>query len=449
LIGILLAIGYANGYISLPSEPSMPSSVCTTLSAALVASSIDSDDSKADTTRIQDALKACGSGKAVKLATSGSNNAFLSGPLTLPSGVTLWVDKGVTLFASRNPADYHKTSDKTCGTVQSSDNGCHALITASSTSKSGVVGEGVIDGRGGATLTGKSVSWWDLGTQAKDQGKSQNNPRLIQIDGGSQFTLYKISLHNAPKFHVVPSGINGFTAWGVKIQTPTSAYSKWDASTTKNTDGIDPAGSTNVVIAYSYISTGDDNIAIKGGSQASSSILVAHSHFYKGHGMSIGSETNSGVSSVHVTDLTFDGTDNGLRIKSDASRGGAVHEILYENICIKNVDNPLVFDAYYSSDSGSLYPDFHDITVSKVHITSSGKHQAVFRGYNSKYPLKITLDNVQSDVAIDKITQSDAEITEGPGTVKNIAVTNGGTVKVSGTTTSASAISCSFPSFGS
>ncbi len=31
-------------------------------------------------------------------------------------------------------------------------------------------------------------------------------------------------------------------------------------------DGFDPVTSTNVVLAYSYITTGDDNVAIKGGS---------------------------------------------------------------------------------------------------------------------------------------------------------------------------------------
>ena len=39
--------------------------------------------------------------------------------------------------------------------------------------------------------------------------------------------------------------------------------------------------------------------------------------------MSIGSNTNGGVRAVRVTDLTIDGADNGLRIKSDRSRGGS------------------------------------------------------------------------------------------------------------------------------
>src|SRR6202012_1474874 len=45
---------------------------------------------------------------AVKLVvnSTGGGDAFISGPLTLPSGVTLWIDKGVTLYATRDVMAY-------------------------------------------------------------------------------------------------------------------------------------------------------------------------------------------------------------------------------------------------------------------------------------------------------------------------------------------------------
>jgi len=444
-----LFISAVSSQMKLPAEPSLPSAVCSSLSAHLTQAKgllPESAEASPDTKRIQEALHACSAGHAIKLTDSGGMNAFLSGPLTLPSGVTLWIDKGVTLFASRNPRDFDKTTgSKTCGVLASKGDGCHALITATNTKKSGVVGEGIIDGRGGSTMTGESKTWWDLGLESKNDGGSQNNPRLIQIDGGSDFTLHQISLHNAPKFHVVPSGVNGFIAWGVKIHTPTSTYPKYDSTTAKNTDGIDPAGSSNVVIAHSYINTGDDNVAIKGGSAPTSNVLIAHNHFYKGHGMSIGSETNSGVKNVVVLDLTLDGTDNGIRIKSDASRGGHVSGVTYEQVCMHSVGSPLVFDAHYSSSSGSLYPDFQNITLKDVHIISSTKKEVVFRGYNDKYPVKVTLDNVVSDIALSKVIASNAEITEGPGAVTNVPVTtsSGTNVKLHGTAGKSTAIDCS------
>ena len=136
-------------------------------------------------------------------------------------------------------------------------------------------------------------------------------PRLIVVTHCEEFTLYNITLKNSPNFHVVFSG-NGFTAWGVVINTPKTA---------RNTDGIDPSSATNVTITHCFIHTGDDNIAIKAGSGGGSShMTIAHNHFYTGHGMSIGSETDGGASAIRVTDLLIDGADNGLRIKSNDSR---------------------------------------------------------------------------------------------------------------------------------
>jgi polygalacturonase len=465
-IGLFISAVYVNTSLgvdsdpTLPPEPSLPTAVCSTLTAKLTQISgllPDSADTSPDTNRLQAALNACQAGHAVKLSADNSKGAFLSGPLTLPSGVTLWIDKSVTLFASRNPRDFDiKPGDNTCGTVtKTSDKtgGCVAFITASNTKNSGVVGDGTIDGRGGSKLIGHNVTWWDIAMQAKTQGATQHNPRLIQIKNSSNFTLYRITVQNAPNFHVTTSSVNGFIAWRVKIHTPTAAYPAYNASITKNTDGIDPGGSSNVVIAYSYISTGDDNVAIGASNAPSSNVIIAHNHFYKGHGMSIGSFTNHGVSNVFVYNLTLDGTDNGLRIKSDSTRGGLVTNIKYSQVCIRNVDMPIDFDAYYSSNTGTHYPNFQNITVSGVHILSSTKRKLQLRGYNAEYPLKVAFDNVISDVPLDSVTASNAHITEGPGVVTNLPVkaSSASNVKLSGTPGKSTPVDCSnvFVSFPS
>jgi polygalacturonase len=464
-IGLFMSAVYVNTSLGLgsdpklPPEPSLPKAVCSTLTAKLTQIGgllPDSADTSPDTSRLQAALKTCQAGHAVKLSADNSKNAFLSGPLTLPSGVTLWIDKNVTLFASRNPRDFdNKPGDNICGTVTVTNTaaGCVAFITASNTKNSGVVGDCTIDGRGGSKLIGHNVTWWDIAMQAKTQGASQHNPRLIQIKNGINFTLYRIAVQNAPNFHVSASSVNGFIAWGVKIHTPTAAYPAYNPSTTKNTDGIDPVGSSNVVIAYSYISTGDDNVAIGASNAPSSNIIVAHNHFYKGHGMSIGSLTSHGVSNVLVYNLTLDGTDNGLRIKSDSTHGGLVTNITYSKVCIRNVNMPIGFDAYYSSNTGTFYPNFQNIIVNDVHILSSAKRQLALRGYNAEYPLKVSFDNVISDVPLDSVTVSNAHITEGPGAVTNLPfkASNASNVKLFGTPGKSTPVDCShvFVSFPS
>src|SRR6202161_3059356 len=215
------------------SQPSIPAT-CETLDAQLETSdelfSSSDESSPPDTTRIQDALNSCsGKGKPVVLAPSDSDNASLSGPLSLPASVTLVVDDGATLYASRNPANYQVSGQATCGTVASSDNGCKPFINVTG-SNAGIMGtqsssgsQGEIDGRGDQDILGTSGTWWALANTANSDSEKQNNPRLIESDGYNNLTLYDIDLVNAPFFHVYFQSGNGLTVWGVRIKTPATA----------------------------------------------------------------------------------------------------------------------------------------------------------------------------------------------------------------------------------
>src|SRR6187455_102864 len=98
-------------------EPVIPPA-CVSLPAALVSvgdtTVAASDESKLDSPRIQQAIDQCGAGKSVRLVASGAKRAFLSGPLQLRAGVTLVIDSGVTLFASRDPRLFDITPNA-CG----------------------------------------------------------------------------------------------------------------------------------------------------------------------------------------------------------------------------------------------------------------------------------------------------------------------------------------------
>jgi polygalacturonase len=320
--------------------------------------------------------------------------------LTLKAGVSLLIDAGTTLFLSRDPRDSDQTAGK-CG-GNNGTSGCKPLIGIVNPTSSGVFGTGTIDGRGGEVITGGTSSWWTL---ENTYDGNLAAPRLIQVTSGTNFVLHNVTLKNAPKFHVVIDSTVGFRVWGITINTPPDS---------PNTDGVDPSRTRNGIIAYTKISTGDDNIAVKGGGpNVVDGLLVAHNHFGRGHGMSIGSETNGGVRNVSVCDLSLDGTDNGLRIKSDSSRGGLVQGIAYQGVCIRNSRHPLVFDPYYSSSTGTLIPDFRDITVSNVHVLGMGGLNT-FRGWDAAHPLGITLSNVIFDLEPTTITSSYADVVFGP-----------------------------------
>ncbi len=416
-------------------EPHRPAA-CATLDARLTpvadTTLAGADESRPDTRRIQSAIVSCAAGRAVVLRASGTQRAFLAGALTVTRGVTLVVDTNVVLFASRDARDYD--IDGRCGTVDKKGHGCRPFISATNAAGSGIMGPGTIDGRGWAALIGKTVSWWDLAQDAKQRNLSQSCPRLVQFTTSNDVTVYDVTFKNSPNFHVVFDRGNGFTAWGVRIDTRDPRA--------RNTDGIDPASATNVTITHSFINTGDDNVAIKAGKIASSHMTISHDHFYRGHGMSIGSETDGGASAIRVFDLSVDRADNGLRIKSNASRGGLVHDVEYRDVCIRNTKDPIDMDTHYTASpqtTGSLIPLFRDIRLKDVRVIGGGR--VILEGYDASRRLGISFDNVHfDDAGAVKVSASHLSLDRGPGPT-NLEVT-GSDVQATGTTSEAPANSC-------
>ncbi|MDE3105215.1 MAG: glycoside hydrolase [Acidobacteriota bacterium] len=396
-------------------EPVIPPS-CVQLPARLRAaqSRLDErDERRLDTARIQAALDHCKPGMAVELRPADGNNAFLSGPLEMRSGVTLLVDEGVTLFGSRDAALYDFTGPGAtpglCGTLAATapaafpapqnpapvHGGCRPLISINNASNVGIMGDGVIDGRGYALLLGRSYSWWQLARQAEPTNQRYYNPRLIVANHADGLVLYRITLHNSYNFHVSVNGTNGFTAWGVHLLTPTTR-----GQDARNTDGIDPGSSTNITIAHSWIDNGDDNIAIKTGTTHMS---VLDDHFYSGHGMSIGSETLTGDSYLLVDGLTEDHTTSGIRIKSNVTRGGLVHDLTYRNICMRGVKNPIAISPYYTNQTtegyedphytGDRIPEYKAIQIENVLDTTPG--DVLLAGLDDAHRTEVTLNGVR------------------------------------------------------
>jgi polygalacturonase len=449
--------GVATGDSRTVSQPSIPA-VCQTLTANLATSneqfSSTAEASPPDTSRIQSALTACkGTNKAVELTSSGSNNAFLSAPLTVPGGVYLVINSGTTLYATRVASQYQSSSSDVCGTIGSSDNGCTPFITING-ANSGIEGirdssgsQGTINGRGDQTMLNTSTTWWQLATTAGNESKKQNNPRLIYFTGANNAVLYDINLTNGAFFHVTYKNGSGFTAWGVRIKTPATA---------RNTDGIDPDAASNITVENSYIQDGDDGIAIKGGSGAATNITIVNNHFYGTHGISIGSETNDGVSNVLVENNTVQGTDssgnvsslnNGIRIKSYPSKGGTVSTITYINTCVSGVKNIMEFNPRYSSStSTSNIPEFTNILVDGfVSQNSVSGATSTIEGYDSSHITGLTLqyvnvDNTSYTAEYSNIGVFNSNLSPSSGT--GVTLTNRSTPVISG-----SVPSCSFPSF--
>jgi polygalacturonase len=483
------------GDTTLPAEPTLPTDdqTCVTLAST----HNFPDETAVDTSVVQAALSsaAC-KGKAVRLVPSadGKNTVFVTGSLAV-NGTTLWVDQGVTLYASRNPKYYQ--SDGNCGLTGVSDsNACLPLLQITGTSP-GLMGDGVIDGQGGEPIYQQAYSWWDLSNALRTSNGSAPNPALVEVKKATGFVMYRITLHNSPKFHIKLQSVSpsptlddagfpsctapgaGFIVWGITILTPsvleTSTGFRPNPYYSRNTDGIDPGefGQTNCgVIACSTVSTGDDMVALKA-AHGLKDIVIAYNHFGTGHGMSLGSETNGGATNVDVHNLTIDGDSrwtgapasdtgdfNGIRVKSDESRGGLVDNINFKDVCIRDVLNPIVIDSSYNplygytplADGGvpATIPIFKRISLTNVRnvmCMNLAPGLVVMQGYSGMYAAgPITLDNV----VVDGITPLDvyaqgATIVLGPGNVNFIPVASSTVTVTNSITADPAPMPCTFP----
>jgi sugar lactone lactonase YvrE len=451
----------------------IPASVDTAATPLTNANLVNPTVTNPDGGRIQAALNACsasypgtGPGLAVELSVDGAgNNAFLSGPLTMPSNVTLLVDPGIVLFFSRNAQDYDTVpGTHTCGTIStnSASSSCLNLMNIPGTSTNvGIMGYGKLDGRGGDTLINaiapyQGYSWWGL-SAAYTSPDSQQNPRWVQMNtGASNITLYKITLRNAPMFHITTGGaVTNFTAWDIKIVTPTSS---------RNTDGIDPGDSSNITITRSWISDGDDNVAAAAAHTASANLSITNNHFFAGHGQSIGSYTGAGVSnllwdgniasgngfanhgSASITGAA-DSNSTGIRIKSANDRGGLITNIQYSNECLLDHAGDIQFTPLYNTNTGTQTPNLKNILIQNVAFLNddSTTGNAQFTGAvngTTINPLYVILDNVTFPSAFSSSslvttgsagTEQYADLTYGPGDVSSNFITAWASVSALGT----------------
>jgi polygalacturonase len=377
----------------------------------------DSESANETETLIKD-LSSCQAGHAVELALGldSTFNAFIIDPIAVPKGVSLIVDGGVTVFASRTPKNYQGSGTvPACGTDDAQAGGCNPWLSFSSSS--GVYGYGVLDGRANSIMNnGSGMTWWDLIAAKVNQPKksiNENSPEMIAASG-SNFTLYKITIRNPP-WHTVnwsstgKTGPTGLTVWGVKIQAP------WNVP---NTDGFDIHGS-DVTIYDTSIANGDDDIAFSSSGYATSNITVDRLHVYGRDGITFlgNGDSATPISSVLVENTTMTGdvpsvagsTVNGLsesavkrrfnlgsfsytqalpnatgevhgvNIKptpnvkpagdnaTGSSTGASITDVTFQSVCMQDIEFPfsIVPQTAYSASS---VPTVNNITYQDIHV---------------------------------------------------------------------------------
>jgi polygalacturonase len=325
-----------------------------------------------DTAAIQSAIDACAAkgGGTVRL-TAGT---YLSAPIVLKSNITLQLDKGATLLGSPDHADYPPKVEFRLPTLQ-------PLVSATNAADVAITGEGTIDGQG--------ESWWQMARGVHDAGVMGNphpRPRLVVFDHCKHVRVEGVTIQNSPFWQLVPYYSDDVVIRNVRILAPYPS---------PNTDAVDPFSSSNVRIDHLYADTGDDDIAIKsgainspGGDEPARDITITDCTFKHGHGLSIGSEIAGGANNIVAERISFEGTDNGIRVKANRDRGNDVGNLTFRDITMKDVKNPIVISEYYPKilpPEGTvapapvtrLTPHFHNIMLENVTATGGGMAGAI------------------------------------------------------------------------
>lgn len=263
------------------------------------------------------------------------------------------------------------------------------LVTGTRLHDLAITGPGRIDGSG--------AHWWAWSERAaRNVARTEpgrvvyRRPHLVVIDRCERLLIADITLTNSSMFHLVPKNVTDLTIERVKVRAP------WDGSA-PNTDAIDPGPVTRAWIHHCDIDTGDDDIVIKSGG---TDILIEDCTIKHGHGISVGSETTVGIHNMLVRHCTFDGADNGIRIKSMRGAGGRSENIRYTDIRMKDVENAIVLQLDYvdnnrpdSKGDPSKVPSIHNILLD--HITIEGSRKAgIIHGLPDSKITNITLSDI-------------------------------------------------------
>jgi polygalacturonase len=261
---------------------------------------------------------------------------YFTGPIELCSKLDLRLERGARLVFSDALGDYRQDGDDVQPLIFARD--CHDIA---------ISGEGTIDGNGKA--------WWERveRARAKDPLKHDDaapRPHLLVFRRCQRVRLSGVTLTRSPMFHFMPSLCEEVTVEGITIIAPPDS---------PNTDGIDPSQTKRMLIAKCNIDTGDDCIAFKAGGSSGpfvEDVLVTDCTFKRGHGCSVGSATSSGLRRITIQRCTFDGTDVGVRFKSNRMRGGVCEDVTFTDLVMKNVGMPILIYSYYSFPLGAGLP---------------------------------------------------------------------------------------------
>ncbi|KAK6935510.1 Glycoside hydrolase, family 28 [Dillenia turbinata] len=253
---------------------------------------------------------------------------FLTESFNLTSHMTLYLAKGAVIRATQDTGNwpliaplpsYGRGRELPGGRYMSfiHADGVHDVI---------ITGEnGTIDGQGDV--------WWNMWRQ---RTLKYTRPNLIEFMHSQNIIISNVIFQDSPFWNIHPVYCSNVVIQYVTILAPADS---------PNTDGVDPDSSCNVCIEDSYISTGDDLVAVKSGwdeygiayGSPSNGItirrLTGSSPFA---GIAIGSETSGGVENVLAENINLYNMGVGIHVKTNIGRGGLIRNLTFSEVYMEN-----------------------------------------------------------------------------------------------------------------
>jgi alpha-L-rhamnosidase len=296
-----------------------------------------------------------------------------------------------------------------------------ALVNAQQLERVRIGGKGAIDGNG---VTFWEAFWARRKLNPKCTNLEVERPRLLFIDRCRDVRVEGLALRDSGFWNLHLYRCHEVVVEGLRITIPSAAVKHIRGP---STDGIDVDSSQNVTVRGCYISTNDDNIALKGSkgpladrdadSPPVENILIEHCEMGDGNGLvTCGSEATT-VRNVTVRHCTLSGraTMLTLKLRPDTPQH-------YENITLEEItlagDGRLVNVAPWTQFfdlKGQPPPSRQVNNVTIRNITGTYDSFGTLRGNPGDVLKDITFENVT-------VTLRDERLQLGP--TENLVVKN-------------------------
>jgi len=324
---------------------------------------------------------------------------YLTGSIFVKSGVTLRIDRGVTLLGSQDIRDYPVMPTRIAGIETAWP---AALVNVYRQRGAAIEGEGTIDGDGKVFWD----SYWTLRRAYEPRGLrwasdyDAQRPRLIQVFDAADVRVGGGLLLRRSGFwtlHICYS--TGVTVDGVVIRNNSDGLGP-------STDGIDIDSSNKVLVQHADIDVNDDALCLKAGRDAdglrvarpTEDVIIRDAVVRAAAaGITFGSETSGGFRNIEAYNITVEGrTPVGILFKSAHTRGGFGENLRIHDITMKDVPvvlritmnwNPSYSYAQIPADVKEVPPvwrvlatrvppeqgraRFHDVTLANIRATGA------------------------------------------------------------------------------